>query len=275
MLSKLLKYEFKDTARIIPFIYLIILVFAGIMLSGKQLNVAVFTTTSSVILMLLGISLMIVTFVVIAIRFYKNIYGNEGYLMFTLPVKPHELLLSKAIAAFTWMIISYGFTFGAIYTSLYGFGVTGELPFIWKEISKYGLEKIIYFIIPMSLIGILYILGQMFFAITLANRPAFHSMGLAASFLLFIATYIILNLVESTFTILIPLSIEINFTDKITMAFSNKNMFGFLMESMKASHGSNLDSMIVGLGGYVFIAIMTFMLYFITARMMKNKVSLK
>ncbi len=41
-----------------------------------------------------------------AIRFYKNLFTDEGYLMFTLPVKPSSLLLSKALVAALWRIIS-------------------------------------------------------------------------------------------------------------------------------------------------------------------------
>ena len=41
-----------------------------------------------------------------AIRFYKNFFTDEGYLMFTLPVKTSELLLSKLLVAVLWRLIS-------------------------------------------------------------------------------------------------------------------------------------------------------------------------
>ena len=41
-----------------------------------------------------------------AIRFYKNFFTDEGYLMFTLPVKTSELLLSKLLVAVLWRFIS-------------------------------------------------------------------------------------------------------------------------------------------------------------------------
>lgn len=41
-----------------------------------------------------------------AIRFYKNLFTDEGYLMFTLPVKTSDLLLSKALVAALWRLIS-------------------------------------------------------------------------------------------------------------------------------------------------------------------------
>lgn len=41
-----------------------------------------------------------------AIRFYKNFFTDEGYLMFTLPVKTSELLFSKLLVAVLWRLIS-------------------------------------------------------------------------------------------------------------------------------------------------------------------------
>ena len=40
------------------------------------------------------------------IRFYRNLYTDQGYLMHTLPVSSNELLLSKLFVAFIWRAIS-------------------------------------------------------------------------------------------------------------------------------------------------------------------------
>jgi hypothetical protein len=272
MLSKLLKYEFKDTARTIPLLYLVGLIFAGLVLfSVKLLHIQWFQFTTSVVLMLLGIAVSIITFVIIVMRFYKNLYSNEGYLMFTLPVKPGLLLASKSIAAFFWMILSYCFTAGAFLVSLYGFGVTGELALAMDEIKSLGAEKMIYLFIPAIVLATLYLLGQIYFAVTVANTPTLHSMGIAAAFLVFIATNIILQIVEAIFTVFIPFSIEIGF-EKINASLTSKNMFGFILETVK---GSEPTGIVIGLGGYVFEIVMVCVLFYVTSRMMKNKVSLK
>lgn len=55
-------------------------------------------------------ALVIAMFVVLAVsicqRFYKNLLGNEGYLMHTLPVTPAMLLLSKLLVALMWTALS-------------------------------------------------------------------------------------------------------------------------------------------------------------------------
>jgi len=273
MLSKLLKYEFRDTARVIPFFYLIIVAFSIMALTAKQIGLEWFIVTSSILLIVTGASLIVITFVVIVMRFYKNLYSNEGYLMFTLPVKPKQLLASKAIVAFTWIIASFLVFIGALCVSLYSLGVdSSDLSSIISEFKKYGLEKAIYIIIPLMLLSILYFLSQIFFSITVANTPAFHSMGVGAGFLVFFATYVILQIVQSVVTVFIPLSLEINLIGNVSVSLSNKNMFGFFVESIK---GIEPTSITIGLGGYLFVVIMICVLFYVTGRLMNKKVSLR
>jgi len=273
MLSKLLKYEIKDTARVIPFLYLITVFFAVMSLTANKLNLGWLTSTSSAILIFVGIAVVIITFVIIVMRFYRNLYSNEGYLMFTLPVKPQLFLVSKTIVAFSWLIISFAIFIGALFVGMYGLGVgSSELTNIMSELKKYGLEKTIFLLIPMMLLSILYLLSQIFFAITVANRPAFQGIGAAASFLVFLATYVILKIVESIASIFVPFSLELNLVGKVSTSLSTKNMFGYLLESMK---GIEPNSLTIGLGGYVFEVIMVCVLFYLTGRMMNRKVSLR
>lgn len=272
MLNKLLKYEFKDTARIIPLFYLISLIFAGMVLSAKTLGISWFEITSSVLVLLMGIAVAITTLVVIVLRFYRNLYSNEGYLMFTLPVKPQLLLASKAIVAFCWMIASYLVCFFSIYLFLYGLGLTGEIAAVWGVLKEYGVEKFIYMVIPLIILATVYFLAQIYFAITLSNTPLFQNMGPASAFLIFIVTNIALQVVEAIFTMFVPLSIEIDVLDKIGLELTTKNMFGFLVKSFNSVETS---SFVVGLGGYLFQFLMPCILFYIISRIMKRKVSIK
>ncbi len=272
MLGKLLKYEFKDTSRTIPLFYLITLIFAGIVLSAKKVGIDWFTFTSSLLLLLLGVAVAIITLAVVVMRFHKNLFSNEGYLMFTLPVKPHLLLSAKAITAFVWIIISYCVSIGAFFISMYGFGISGEFGNIMDELDRYGLQNILYAIIPLVILSTVYLLSQIFFAITIANRPAFHNIGVASAFLIFLATNVILQIVEAIFTIFVPFSVEINLVGAVDFSLSSKNMLGFLINSMG---GSNPQNMVIGLGGYIFEVLMVFILFYVTSLNMKNKISIK
>jgi hypothetical protein len=50
------------------------------------------------------IAIIVVSFVIVILRFYRNLMTDEGYLMFTLPVKPHQLIASKMYASVLWTV---------------------------------------------------------------------------------------------------------------------------------------------------------------------------
>ena len=55
---------------------------------------------------LAAVAIGIVTLVVIILRFYRNLLGDEGYLMMTLPASREEHILSKLLAAIIWSMCS-------------------------------------------------------------------------------------------------------------------------------------------------------------------------
>ena len=112
MLRKLLKYEFQSTARVfLPFYGALV-----IMSFLARLTVWNYDETSQWMGLLLGISVslyiiaivavMVVTTVVTVVRYYRNLYGDEGYLMQTLPVTADQLIWSKLIVSFVWHMVS-------------------------------------------------------------------------------------------------------------------------------------------------------------------------
>lgn len=107
MLGKLLKYEFKATSRTFVPLY-IALIFVAIInnlfiVSNIELSIGVIMT---MIMFGLFVALGVLTLVVLIQRFNKNLLGDEGYLMFTLPVKPYQLILSKLLITVFWTLIS-------------------------------------------------------------------------------------------------------------------------------------------------------------------------
>ncbi|MBO5879521.1 MAG: hypothetical protein J6Q68_03105 [Clostridia bacterium] len=73
-------------------VYLLFAVFAMLLFLGSFLIVS---------------SSLIVTTILVHVRFFKNLYTDQGYLTFTLPVKRSELLLSKTINSFFWETLHF------------------------------------------------------------------------------------------------------------------------------------------------------------------------
>jgi hypothetical protein len=114
MLGKLLKYEIKATARLFLPLYLTILIFAAINLFffatpnvGESTLFSNFAMAISMIVYVtLMIGLVLMTLIVMIQRFYKNLLGDEGYLMFTLPVQSWKHILSKLTISMLWTAVS-------------------------------------------------------------------------------------------------------------------------------------------------------------------------
>jgi len=111
MLSKLFKHELKATARLLLPIYLVLVVLT--IMDRIALNLDIFKGVLSIIPGLITtayvvsiIAIIVVSFVIIIMRFYKNLMTDEGYLMFTLPVKSHQLIISKLLASILWTVAS-------------------------------------------------------------------------------------------------------------------------------------------------------------------------
>ena len=117
MLGKLMKHEFKTTSKVILPLYLILVVltifariFAQSLFTAENSNIdsigfGLFGGLS-VILYILGLfAVSIASFIYLLVRFYKNLFGDEGYLMHTLPVTSWELLSSKLLVAFIWNLV--------------------------------------------------------------------------------------------------------------------------------------------------------------------------
>ena len=114
MLGKLLKHEWKAVWKI-P-VLLIGILLAAAMMAGFTFHLPIWDS-EWVGLPLSGVMMIITFYVAIigvslgitiyfAVRYYKNMFTDEGYLTNTLPVSSHQLLLSKVITMFSWDIIS-------------------------------------------------------------------------------------------------------------------------------------------------------------------------
>ena len=118
MLGKLLKHEFKATSRyFIPTFIIIAVVTALLKISMILSEDSIFMSMeiSMIISIIQGLFVAIYVFVLVGTsilaiflllkRFYSNMFGDEGYLTHTLPASGTQLLNSKLICSFTWIML--------------------------------------------------------------------------------------------------------------------------------------------------------------------------
>ncbi len=114
MLGKLLKHEFRATARFMWVIYAAMLVlsffchFAVEYMNGPKATDAL-RVLGWIAAMMWVMALVIgavMTLVLMIRRFHKNYLTDEGYLMFTLPTSVPSLIFSKLIVTMVWLLVT-------------------------------------------------------------------------------------------------------------------------------------------------------------------------
>lgn len=116
---KLIKYELKATARTFLPLYggLFILSLCMRLFMMTNLSERFSGTPATIVSLIFGIvgllyglvlsAVFILTAFVMIQRFYKNLLGDEGYLMFTLPVPTWKHIAAKSVVSAIWICVSF------------------------------------------------------------------------------------------------------------------------------------------------------------------------
>ncbi|MDR3209099.1 MAG: hypothetical protein LBT36_00525 [Oscillospiraceae bacterium] len=108
MLGKLLKYEYRATARVcLPFLgaTLFMACVSRLLRILSGIDSAAFVI-GTVLSSFMIAAVCVVALVMAIQQFRRNLLGDEGYLMLTLPVSTDALIFSKLIVAVTWFAVS-------------------------------------------------------------------------------------------------------------------------------------------------------------------------
>ena len=230
MLGKLLKYELRATGRIMLPLYLAVIavgaVFAAIirlsMSDAAKAFLDAFAVISGFVFALVLTAVVVVMAILVIQRFYKNLLGNEGYLMFTLPVTTLDHILSKWISSLIWIlggIIAGGAT-GLIMISITSdLGeFYGELTQLWNTfITQATAAKIAMFVV-MLILSIADSIMKVYAAIAVGHQWGNHRLAGA------VLAYIGIGVIEMLLIACPPVS---RMMSKVDNAMNSFSMGGF------------------------------------------------
>ncbi len=272
MLGKLIKNEFKTSAHSVASIYLAAAITIGIMVLSYFVKIKWISTLSTIALLLISVVSVIITLVAVISNFYKTLYGAQGYLSFTLPVKSGQLLASKAIVSFVWLLASYIITIAIwIGVYLYASAMVGEntitaikalMQMIQGMPDTGVIKQLIVIVCIMIFAQIAVFIAEIYFALTLANTRAFQKIGMVSALIIFFAVFIVMQVLTGVLTTYVPVSL-ITGTEGLQLTFS---------QSMIDSTGGGLT---LGITGLVFEVIAAAGLFSVTSYLMKHKVNIK
>lgn len=205
MLGKLMKHELKATSRLLVPLYLILLcisILDRIILNFVNYNwmMKVISNILTTGFLFILVAIIVVTIVLIITRFYKNLVTDEGYLMFTLPVRTHQLINSKLIIAVFWMLISIGFIFGSLFIA---FASTERMDIIIRTIRENYEELSTVFngtlpVLTAEMILLCFVslvTNLLMFYVSIAIGQLFNGRKLLGSFIAYIGIYTALQMI--------------------------------------------------------------------------------
>lgn len=209
MLKKLLKYEYKSVSRIlvpailgtialalltavlfkISYTFLppeneVIIeegVVVGVSMTNNILSVILLTLLIFSIIAIIA-SVFVIGFILLQ-RYYKNFFGDEGYLTFTLPVKTSAHLTAKLISGVFWMLLGgIGVVISVFVLVVFGTAEKGQIinkevldtfSMLFKELFEMvGVGDGVAYIIELVLLIFIQCIAQMllfYLAITLGS----------------------------------------------------------------------------------------------------------
>ncbi len=145
MLGKLIKYDLKASARILILIHLLYLVlcisirlfFINRLDFNLPANV-LFTPVliCAVMVFLLIFVLWFSTWLILAFRFYRNLFSGEGYLSWTLPASALEHLWSKIISGYVFLAADTVIVSGGILILVTGENVVSSYQTIAADFTE-------------------------------------------------------------------------------------------------------------------------------------------
>lgn len=261
MLTKLMKYEFKAIGRIMLPLYGALIGFAFInklflAINSNDINMEFLNGIPNVITMMAYVATMVAVFVatifVILQRFYKNLFGDEGYLMNTIPVKSWQNILSKLLVAMVWSILSFIIASISIIIMAYEPEMIKSILIEFKLLYSQLTGEISMIILEFIILGFVYLAHQIMVLYTsLSIGQLFNSKKLLGAF----GGFIMICVIEQ-FIVAIGLTLFMPLLDNITI---NTNIFPQYI----------LLPSIIGL--LLFFGL----LYYITNYILKNKLNLE
>ena len=275
MIGKLIKHDLKDGARRMGNIYAAAGIAVVALLISAFVNSGILKFIASAAIIIVAFGSVIVTFASVVFGANKSLFGREGYLTHTLPVRTISLIFSKWFSSSIWVIISYIFVVISVvavyvYWTVEDQGGAEIYDMIYSFAQSFGLgAEVIYknYLIISAIIGlfnacifVMFIL----FAITLSNISPFHKLGTFGVIIYLAATIAIIQGAANGLANLCDITLIIE-----------QSGFSLTVDKSIVEMMTYADGVTIGLTSVYFKAIVTAFLFILTVQLTESKINLK
>lgn len=268
MVGKLIKNELKAGLHSVANIYIAAVAAVAFLAISLLFQIVWLSAISLIAVIVVALGILIVTLISVVTNFNKSMFRDQGYLTFTLPVTSGQLLFAKTLCSFFWILLSYisliGIFFG-IY--MYASDQIGEENIAMVKIlistmaelpDTAAVIKVITVIVTRIFLKIIFLIAEIYFAVTLSNVRPFQRQSLVPAILIFVVLYGITTTISTLLTAYIPLSLVIS-------------VQGIELTTKAMSAGG----MVYGVADVIFEFVITCFFFFMSAWFMNHKINLK
>ncbi len=244
MFARLLKHQLKSTYVTFNILYGVIILL-GLLLGISLKNTLLF----SILIIMFAFSLIAVVIFYVMSMFQicaTSLYGKRGYLTFSIPVSPHQLILSKILTVFLYgfgLVLSFIIAFYLVFFVISpenAFEIFGEFgKFIASVFSNPAVALLSFINYIVSFVSGLMLI---FFSFALANSGISNKNRSVIAVLIYIGLSILLSIIKE-FNIL-DFNICINIYNKNQLAILTTDQ---IISSSEFSSFFSINSFIVDL----------------------------
>ena len=278
MLGRLFKYELKATSKVLVPIYIAFIAITIISRVSIDLQVDEGSLWSFIngmglfVFIISAITMFVATAIVIIWRFYRNTSSDEGYLLFTLPVKVDYIIISEFLCALIWGFLMSVFAVLGIFLMIFNRNVDDNIinfsyfGNILSSLTADGIKAIFYLFLDI-LISTFQEIMSIYCAISLASLFNKHRLIFSATF------YIGLLIVVNAFAILIMNIVEKIFPSAVYNAYSEDISFSDIVTSWNTDVAPIINS-VVSIVDWVFLVVVISIEYIIIRKILSKNLNI-
>ncbi|MGN0672984.1 MAG: hypothetical protein ACI4KJ_00900 [Anaerovoracaceae bacterium] len=225
MIGKLCRFELRTSIRQISIVWgallassVLLAVVGGV---SNKINYSsmfsnLLTGLASIIYGAVLITMIVLAIVIVVLRFYNSMCGNEGYLIHTLPVSTRSIILSKGIVATLILSISAIVALVSILVisiGITGTDITGMFGLLGDKVARD--PKIVFFVFELAVVvifGILKSIYNVYAAVSIGQIFNRHRVMIS------VFAYIAINVVLSFILIALLMLTELSSVDHFMLS---------------------------------------------------------
>lgn len=278
MLGRLFKYELKATSKVLVPIYIAFIAITIISRVSIDLQVDEGSLWSFIngmglfVFIISAITMFVATAIVIIWRFYRNTSSDEGYLLFTLPVKVDYIIISEFLCALIWGFLMSVFAVLGIFLMIFNRNIDDNIinfsyfGNILSSLTADGIKAIFYLFLDI-LISTFQEIMSIYCAISLASLFNKHRLIFSATF------YIGLLIVVNAFAILIMNIVEKIFPSGVYNAYSEDISFSDIVTSWNTDVAPIINS-VVSIVDWFFLVVVISIEYIIIRKILSKHLNI-